>query len=243
MRLSPDQPAPFIPADAKLRKAILVRMGQLLLQQAITGAVLFAAAGTWRWGRGWLYLGIGFALLAAVAVYILPRNPEIIAERGKLHKGTARFDKVFLALYTATLAATLVVGGLDAVRFGWAPLGPAWILPGALLFTLGMALAAGAMAVNRHLETTVRIQQERGHQVVTTGPYRFVRHPMYVGSLLQIAGMPMVLGSAWSAVFAFAAAVCMIGRTALEDRMLHRDLPGYAEYARRTRYRLVPGIW
>lgn len=243
MRLPTDPSARAMPVDAKLRRAILVRMGQLLLQQAITGALLFAAAGTWRWWRGWLYLGIGFALLAAVTAYVLPRNPEIIAERGKLHKGTARFDKLLIAVYAATVAAIIVVAGLDAVRFGWAPLGPAWILPGALLTALGMLPAAGAMAVNRHLEPTVRIQQERGHQVVTTGPYRYVRHPMYLGLLLQVAGIPMLLGSAWSAACALATALSVIVRTALEDRTLQRDLPGYAEYARRTRFRLVPGIW
>ena len=235
--------SPFIPADAKLRKAILVRAGQLLLQEAITGVILFAVAGTWRWWRGWLYLGTSIALLVATTLYVLPRNPEIIAERGKRHQGTARFDKVIIGIYTATVAALIVVAGLDAVRFGWAPLGPVWALPGALLMALGMVPAAGAMAVNRHLEPTVRIQQERGHQVVTTGPYRYVRHPMYLGSLLQMAGMPMVLGSAWAAVCALATAISVIVRTALEDRMLQRDLPGYAEYARRTRYRLLPGIW
>jgi protein-S-isoprenylcysteine O-methyltransferase Ste14 len=242
MRLPSNHLAPAR-IDAKLGRAIAVRAVQLLFQQALTAVIFFASAGTWRWWRGWLYFGLSFFVVLCTAIYVLPRNPEVIAERGKLHKGSARFDKIFLGIYTALLAAAIVVAGLDAVRFGWALLGPVWAVAGALLLSIGMVPVAWAMAVNRHLEPLVRIQQDRGHHVVTTGPYRSIRHPMYFGLILQIAAEPMVLGSAWAFVPSFAAIVSVIVRTALEDRTLQRDLPGYADYARRTRYRLLPGLW
>ena len=132
---------------------------------------------------------------------------------------------------------------LDAVRFGWAPLGWPWAILGALLISASMVPVAGAMAVNRNLEQTVRIQADRGHQVTTTGPYRYVRHPMYAGLLLGLPGTALLLGSAWSLVPAAACGAVLVIRTALEDRTLRRELPGYEEYARHTRFRLVPGLW
>jgi protein-S-isoprenylcysteine O-methyltransferase Ste14 len=173
---------------------------------------------------------------------VLPRNPEIVAERGRIHHGTQGFDKVILVFYTAFVVICYVVCGLD-VRFAWAPLSWAWAVPGALLLTGGMIPVAAAMAVNRNLEQTVRIQADRGHEVVTHGPYRYVRHPMYLGLLPSFAGLPLLLGSAWGLVPAGACMLTILVRTALEDRMLLRSLPAYAEYARRTRYRLFPGIW
>ena len=102
---------------------------------------------------------------------------------------------------------------------------------------------AAAMAVNRNLETTVRIQRERGHQVTTHGAYRLVRHPMYVGMITQLSAVALLLGSGWALVPALGCAIMIVVRTALEDRTLLRDLPGYPEYASATRYRLAPGIW
>jgi protein-S-isoprenylcysteine O-methyltransferase Ste14 len=112
-----------------------------------------------------------------------------------------------------------------------------------VLHLLGSIPIAGAMATNPHLETTVRIQEDRGHRVSTSGPYRVVRHPMYVGAILQFAGAPLVLGSLWACLPVAAAPVLFIVRTALEDRTLRRELPGYEAYAQRTRYRLLPGVW
>ncbi len=116
-------------------------------------------------------------------------------------------------------------------------------MPGLVLMAAGMIPVAGAAAHNRNLEPTVRIQADRGHQVATTGPYRFVRHPMYAGMILSLAGMPLVLGSAWSVVPTLGQIVCIVVRTALEDATLRRDLPGYAEYAARTPCRLLPHVW
>ena len=239
---APSTGPPSAPAGTDLRRAILWRFAQILGQQVLVAILLFASAGTWRWTRAWLYLGLGLMLLSGTAVWVLPRNPEIIAERGRLHRGTQGFDKIILILYTVFLLACFGLCGLDAVRFAWAPLSWEWAVPGALLMAAGTAPIAAAMAVNRNLEQTVRIQADRGHEVATEGPYRYVRHPMYLGLLPSFVGIPLVLGSAWGLVPAGACVLTILVRTALEDRMLRRSLAAYAEYAGRTRYRLFPGI-
>ena len=132
---------------------------------------------------------------------------------------------------------------LDAVRYGWAPMGPAWIAVGLVLLLPGSALFICAMAANAFFEGTVRIQHDRGHRVVDTGPYALVRHPGYIGFGAFAAGTSFVLGSWWSLLPAAGAILLLVGRTALEDRTLQRELQGYAEYTGRVRYRLVPGIW
>jgi len=226
-----------------LRRGVIRRFAQILATDVVAGLLLFAAAGTVRWLGAWLYLLASVLLVVANGIYVMPRNPEIVVERGRAHEGTRGFDKVVIGLCTLFLLATYVVAGLDARRFGWAPLDPIWAAPGLALMALSMIPTAAAMAHNRNLEPTVRIQTERGHQVTTTGPYRIVRHPMYAGMLLGLAGMPLVLGSAWSFVPVIAQILCFVIRTALEDDTLRRDLPGYAEYAAVTRFRLLPGVW
>lgn len=215
----------------------------MLVTNVVEGLVLFACAGTVRWLGAWLFLGAGVVIGAATTAYVVPRNPEIVVERGRRHEGTRGFDKVVLALSALLLVVTLILAGLDARRFGWVPLDPLWAVLGLALMAAGAIPVAGAEAHNRNLEPTVRIQADRGHQVATTGPYRFVRHPMYAGMILSLAGMPFVLGSAWSILPAFGQIVCIAVRTALEDATLRRDLPGYAEYAASTPYRLIPHVW
>jgi protein-S-isoprenylcysteine O-methyltransferase Ste14 len=147
------------------------------------------------------------------------------------------------------LAATIVgflsfyaVAGLDA-RYGWSQLGAAWIWPGIALELLGFVPICLAIAENPFLERQVRVQTELAHHVITTGPYRVVRHPMYSGLMLLLPGCALVLGSAWSFAPITMLMATFIVRTALEDGALWRELPGYKEYGTRTRYRLVPGVW
>lgn len=234
---------PHEPLSPELRRAVVARFLQLALQLVLTGALLFGCAGSLAWARGWLYLGVMVGSLVALGVWVLPRNPEVVAARGRLHRDTAPFDKVLVPVYSLCSGAVYAVGALDAGRFAWAPLGWPWSIAGALLLLASIVPIAGAMAANRNLETTVRIQTDRGHQVATEGPYRVVRHPMYAASLVQAPAIALLLGSAWALVPAAAACACVVVRTALEDRTLRAQLPGYAAYAQRTRYRLVPGLW
>jgi len=228
---------------SELRRGIVIRIVQILVQFLVLGAVLLLAAGTWRWGNAWAFVGLSVLSSLGIGVYVLPRNPEVIVERGRRHGGTRRFDVVLGVVMTVTYLGVLVVAGLDAGRFGWTDLGPLVAVVGAVLVLLTSVPIAGAMAANRHLETTVRIQAERGHETATEGPYRFVRHPMYAAMLLQMPATALLLESAWALVPAAGFVVAMVVRTALEDRMLRSDLPGYAAYARTTRYRLVPRVW
>jgi protein-S-isoprenylcysteine O-methyltransferase Ste14 len=136
-----------------------------------------------------------------------------------------------------------VVAGLDAVRFRWSSMPFATVYLGLALLACGMALIAWAMAVNPFAERSVRIQSERGQTTVTTGPYRIVRHPMYLGALMMFPATGLVFGSWWTVVIGIILALLFVWRTGMEDRFLFRELPGYPQFAATTRYRLLPGIW
>jgi protein-S-isoprenylcysteine O-methyltransferase Ste14 len=169
-------------------------------------------------------------------------SPETIARRAEA-QGQKGWDRIVGGLWALASLAGLVVAGLDA-RFGWtAPFSLSVHVAGGLGYALGFALFSWAMASNAYFSTVVRIQKDRGHTVCTTGPYRFVRHPGYVGAILQSLVAPLLLGSLWSLIPGALAALLMIVRTALEDRTLQGELDGYRDYARRVRYRLLPGVW
>jgi len=223
----------------KLARLVL----KLLAFTALWGAVLFISAGRLDWPRAWIYFGSCILAVTANAVGLIWKNPGLLSERWKKRANTKTFDKVFMALYTPTVFTLPVVAGLDAGRFGWSSMPPATLYLGVALLLLAIIPIAGAMATNPHLETTVRIQEDRGHKVITSGPYRVVRHPMYAGAILQFAGAPLALGSLWAYVPTGLVTLLFIVRTALEDRTLRNELPGYEAYAQRTRYRLLPGIW
>ena len=219
-----------------------------ILQTAFTVAVwigsLFLGAGRAGWTRGWISVVMYVVGMTAVGIVMQRANPELMAERAKWRrKDTKGFDKFFLAAMLPLATVQPFIAGMDVVRFRWSSLGFAWVYPGVIVFALAMFLIGWAVAVNRHAETTVRIQTDRGHTVVTWGPYRFVRHPMYVGAILMYVGTPLVWGSVAASVISAAIILLFVWRTALEDRTLRRELPGYAEYASRTRFRLVPGLW
>jgi protein-S-isoprenylcysteine O-methyltransferase Ste14 len=137
----------------------------------------------------------------------------------------------------------VIVAGLDH-RFGWTPEFPLWlIVPGFLLILIGYAFAAWALAENRFFSSVVRIQVDRGHVVCDSGPYRVVRHPGYAGNILPLFGIVLALGSLWTLIPAAVALIITVIRTILEDQTLQDELPGYREYARRVRFRLIPGIY
>jgi protein-S-isoprenylcysteine O-methyltransferase Ste14 len=153
-------------------------------------------------------------------------------------------NRVLLGIYgTLTPLVIPIVAGLD-FRFGWPPEVAIWLqVAGFVVYALGWALHLWAMAANRYHALVVRIQSDRGQTVVTGGPYRFVRHPTYVGGIVMTVAAALVLGAAWALIPGALGGLLLFIRTILEDRTLQRELDGYREYAARVRYRLLPGVW
>lgn len=210
---------------------------------AIFAVLLFASAGTWAWPRAWAYVAVVLVLEVVTLVLLARRAPETLRRRGEAGAGVEPFDRVFAGLWLTLALATPVVAGMDAARFRWSWL-PWWCFGVGLAVLVPAALlGAWAMLVNEHFEQLVRIQTDRGHRVVSEGPYRLVRHPGYLAAIAGAPATPLLLGSVWTCVPAGLIALLFVVRTGLEDSTLQRELPGYAEYARRTRFRLVPGVW
>ena len=205
--------------------------------------VTLLAAGGLHWLRGWIFAALFLASYVTALAVIRRKNPALIRVRLKKLQPTKPFDKVFVALYITAFLAFLVVAGLDGGRFGWSALRFRWIWPGMVLHLAGALPVTWAAATNPYLETTVRIQNDRGHTTITGGPYRLVRHPMYTGILVSFSGWPLILGSLWSYIPVVVVVALFVFRTAREDQTLRTELSGYSDYCRRTRYRLLPGIW
>jgi len=205
--------------------------------------ILFLSAGRWDWPRGWAFV-VSVALVEACSLaFIAARAPETLNQRGSGHSGVKSFDKVFAVSWLALALVTPFVAGLDAVRFRWSGLPGSLFFVGLGVMVLASSFATWAMLENPHFEQFVRIQRERGHRVVTTGPYRFVRHPGYLAAILGALATPLMLGSAWTFIPAGMVAVLFAIRTYLEDDTLRRELDGYEEYSKRTRFRLLPLLW
>lgn len=215
----------------------------------IVGAIAFYAllllvpAGRPGWPEAWIFLGLYLVYVSVVASWLRRHDPELLAERMTLWKRSGRgWDKAIIVASSVALVALLVLAGLDE-RWGWSRVPLALEAAAFILVVLSLGVVFLTFRENTFLSRFVEIQRARGHRVITTGPYRVVRHPMYAAFLVHMLAIPVALGSWVALVPAFAIVVLMIARTAKEDRALHAELPGYPEYAQRTRYRLVPGIW
>jgi protein-S-isoprenylcysteine O-methyltransferase Ste14 len=222
----------------------LFKFARTAVGSAVFPAIAFVGAGRLDWPRGWFYLVL-FVAAAVIGTLTVDRaNPGLLAARSRgMRKDTKGFDRVFYVFFIPLMVVYPLLAGLDAVRFSWAPL-PAWtVWPGAILFLSGSAFTTWALVVNRHAEGTVRIQSDRGHTVVSNGPYAYVRHPIYVGTIVGLPAVALVLGSAWALVPMLLVVIAFVWRTALEDSTLQKELAGYEDYAGATRYRLLPGIW
>jgi protein-S-isoprenylcysteine O-methyltransferase Ste14 len=223
-----------------LAQAAMRRLLQVLFTYLLLAAILLLFSGDLKWTWAWLYLGVGLLVLTA-NLLMLPA--ELIAERGQPGENVKRWDKVLATTVTLPMLAIPIVARLDR-RFNWSPqLLPAAHLIGLSFFALGQGLFSWAMASNKYFSTAVRIQTEREHTVASGGPYRYVRHPGYVGHSTSFLGMSLALGSLWALIPAGLMACLLVVRTWLEDRTLQEELPGYKEYSERVRYRLLPGVW
>jgi protein-S-isoprenylcysteine O-methyltransferase Ste14 len=206
------------------------------------GVFLFWPAGRIDWWPAWAALSVMLAWITATGI-ILCFHPDLLAERMGARKGAKAWDTALLSILNLTGLLRYVVAGLDE-RYGWSgglPL--AAQITALLVCILGYALFVWATASNPFFSQVVRIQSERDHRVVTGGPYRYVRHPAYVGAILYELAVPILLASWWAFAGSGLNAILLIIRTALEDRTLQAELAGYGEYARQVRYRLVAGIW
>jgi len=220
---------------------------RMILQAIITVlfalAAIFVPAGTLKWTEAWLFI-ILYAIAVTAAIFWMKKKaPDLLKERMKKKKDAKSWDKIFMALYSTTLIFTLILPGLDAVRFQWSTVPLIAKILGFIGYIPGGGIAFWAMKENAFLSDVVRIQEDRGHTVCTKGPYKYVRHPMYVGVILIIVCFPFSLGSLYALIPAFVIVILFFIRTALEDKTLQEELSGYKEYAQKVRYRLIPGIW
>lgn len=223
----------------KIRK----RITEVFATIAFQAAILFLSSWNLAWWEAWAYVASYLAMVMGLGIFLLRYNPQTIAERAE-NEGMKAWDKVVGGLFAIMyFVGILLVAGLDE-RFQWSPPLPLALQVVAMaVFVLGLALFGWAMVANAFFSKGVRVQEERGHAVCTTGPYRFARHPGYVGAILQTLALPFFLGSLWALIPAGLAVLFLIVRTALEDRTLHEELPGYAAYAQQVPYRLLPGVW
>ena len=206
--------------------------------------ILFGLVGRWDWWNGWALSVVYLLWSLGTVVFILPVNPQMLAERARPQAGGKKWDFVMVSFMGLFVFVSYIVACLD-VRFGWStpfPL-PVQII-GLVVAVLGYdILLLWSMVSNAYFTAIIRIQTDRQHTVATGGPYRFVRHPGYIGTILCYMATPFLLGSPWALIPASLACGILIVRTGLEDQTLQRELPGYTEYTQQTRYRLLPGIW
>jgi len=235
----PETDTPREPSAMSRSTAIAYAIG---LPLALLG-LIFLPAGTIAWRPGWIFLAVLILGFGASALILARVNPMIYRARSRLQRGTKSWDKALLAVILPAMVAILPVAALDAGRFHWSAV-PTWIvLSGYVGVLAGIAVTGWAQAVNPFFEPGVRIQSERHQRVVDTGPYRFVRHPGYLAAVLLFFGMALALASFRALIPAALAAVLLIVRTSWEDQLLRAELPGYDDYSRRVRRRLLPGIW
>ena len=223
----------------KARTQMILRA---LLAPILMIGLLFFVAGRWDYWQAWVYTTINMIVLALMGT-LLTRNSELVEERLNPKEGMKGWDKFYFAVTTPLYLIVLVVGGLDA-RFGWTanmPLVVYWA--SVLVYLIGQAIFLWARSTNNYFSSVVRIQTDRGQTVCKDGPYRFVRHPGYVGGILFTITIGLMLGSWWACIPQVIAALMLVWRTAREDRTLQAELPGYSEFTRETKYRLLPGVW
>jgi protein-S-isoprenylcysteine O-methyltransferase Ste14 len=227
------------PKPMSRTKVILYAVGSPLALFAL----VFQPAGRIDWTPGWIFIAVLVATFGLSALLLARVNPMIYRARSRFQPGTKKWDLALLAVLFPAMIAEIPLATLDAGRMGWSDV-PLWVIgTGYILLIGGIAVTAWAQAVNPFFEPGVRIQTERAQRVITSGPYRVVRHPGYIAAIAMFIGIPLALASWWAPLPAALAIALLVVRTSLEDRLLKAELSGYVDYARRTRYRLLPRLW
>jgi protein-S-isoprenylcysteine O-methyltransferase Ste14 len=210
----------------------------------ITALPLFLAAGTLAWPAGWIYLILLYGWVLIGILLLLKYNPGLLAERINISPPNQKaWDKVFVLLLNVFFFVWVILMPLDAVRFHWSQM-PLWLqVVGAIALVVSFILMSLVFRENSYLSATVRIQEERGQTVISTGPYHLVRHPMYAGGLFMFLGMPLVLGSWYGLLLVALFLPALFVRTVLEEHTLRQELSGYEDYMKQVKYRLIPYVW
>jgi protein-S-isoprenylcysteine O-methyltransferase Ste14 len=228
------------------RKALLGKaLLEVLAEFAVFAALLFVSAGTLLWPAGWTFIAIFFSFAVAIVLWLARKEPELLAERmsSPMQRGQPLWDKVLVVAVMVLFVAWLILMPLDAVRFGWSEV-PEWLqILGALGVVLSFYIMCLTFRENAYLALVVKVQEERGQSVVSTGPYRYVRHPLYASTFLFFPGSALLLGSWWGLLLCVVLLGLLVWRIPLEERMLENGLAGYDEYERNVRYRLLPHVW
>jgi protein-S-isoprenylcysteine O-methyltransferase Ste14 len=227
----------FFKEDRGMAKSARIRMVLIL-----TG-LLFISYGGVDWRAAWVFLASTTLFFLVFKRYLLTRDPELVRRRETIQAGTKRWDKVWLGFYGVTFSLTLIIAGLDAGRFHWSTVPLFGMAAGFTGYALSLVATAWIMMSNTHFEGSVRIQTDRNHRVIDTGPYAVIRHPGYLAQMAMVIAMPFALGSIAALIPGGLTAALFVVRTRLEDGTLKRELDGYAQYTERVRFRLVPGIW
>jgi protein-S-isoprenylcysteine O-methyltransferase Ste14 len=230
----------------KVQKASARQWIRVVVMYLLIPMILFVCGGDLGWQQAWIYAMLIVASGIGGRIWVEQRHPGLMDERQNREKikSAKTWDKVLAPLMALSLVFPMViVAGLDH-RFGWSPPFPLWLtVIGFILISVGYAFATWAFAENRFFSSVVRIQTDREHVVCDSGPYRIVRHPGYAGNILPLLGIVLALGSVWTLIPAVFALIILVIRTALEDKALQEELPGYQEYAQQVHYRLIPGIY
>ena len=232
--------------DSNVKKSARKIVIGAVLAPFILGGIIFWSAGTTDYPGAWVYLVLLAVLNIPGYTMLYKRNPELLAHRAdwKNKKDVKPWDRILMPLWGVTaLYVTPIVAGLDYGRYHWSSLGTLSIVVGAILCIIGSLIGFWAMFENTHFETIVRIQTDRDHKVISTGPYSYVRHPGYVSVILWGFSIPLMLSSVIAFGPAVVAIAMMVVRTFIEDLTLQRELPGYIEFTKKTRARIIPYLW
>ncbi|MFZ0116900.1 MAG: isoprenylcysteine carboxylmethyltransferase family protein [Xanthobacteraceae bacterium] len=218
---------------------------QTCLGLALMAMLLFVPAGTLHWPAAWVLLAELGILGFASGLWLAWTDPDLLRERMSpfVQRDQEASDRMLMKIISIAFVVWLVFMPLDACRFGWShvPLWVRWI--GAIAIAVSLAIVHWTVLENRYAVVVVRVQRERGQHVITTGPYRFVRHPMYAGAILLFVGTPLLLGSWYGLIGAAIIMALFCVRITIEERTLRAELEGYTEYAAGVPYRLIPGVW
>jgi protein-S-isoprenylcysteine O-methyltransferase Ste14 len=228
-----------------VRSAVIKQATVSTALLAVMITVFYASAGRTDISRSWLLFSVSFVHFVGSALVLAKYNPELLVRRLTLRReGSKTWDEILMRVCNLTgLLLVPVVAGLDVGRYGWSNLRIQYAVLGLIMMAASSVLTNWAMIENPYFESTVRIQEDRGHRVVSTGPYGIMRHPGYLSGILWMSSIPLVIGSLYTFFPVALYSALMILRTQLEDRTLQEELPGYIEYVEKVRYRLFPGVW